>query len=460
MSSTASRRVSMFSTILVVLAASGLLIVAGCPTTPVDGQTGNSGVTGQYVGSERCSQCHVNLHTAWSKTLHAGALKTLEDAEQDTNSACLPCHTVGYGKSGGFIDRATTNVLADVGCECCHGPARDHVDNVNDRSKDPSVTIASSLCGTCHTGSHHPTIDEWEESSHATVLETVAEELVAGDANGVQNCGVCHSGDVNYAKVIMEDEIADDAFVGMDVEDLNGITCAICHDPHAKTNNAADPDEGRDFQLRYAEIASPTATNTIVAATDTTRFNLCGQCHHSRGRDWSSTSRGPHHSVQVNMLIGEMPVPVGTSALVPSKPSVHGFAPEQCSTCHMYRQDFESEEAPAIAGHTFQTDFDSCTTACHFIHSTKTQAEGAMNTLKQGIQDRLDKIEERLDDWGDWKYSAEGGPADQSGIPDEIKKVRFLKAYVESDGSLGMHNPGYIADILTEAENLLTSLDL
>ena len=359
---------------------------------------------------------------------------------------------------GGFVDRATTNSLADVGCEACHGPASDHVNNASDRSKDPSVTIASSLCGTCHTGVHHPTIDEWEESLHAEVNEHVADGIVAGTSSSVQDCGECHSGDINYAKIIQDGTVDDDAFVGMATTDLNGVTCAICHDPHAKTDNAADPDEGRDFQLRYPEVASPTASNTIANNTDVSRFNLCGQCHHSRGRVWTSTSRGPHHSVQANIMVGEMPVPDGTASLVSSTPSVHGFAPEQCSTCHMFRQDYESEEAPAIAGHTFALDLESCSTACHFIHPSTVQAEGALETLQQGIQERLDDIEARLDAWGDWNYSSEGGPADQSGIPDEILKVRFIKAYVENDGSLGLHNPSYIANLLSEAEDLLTSI--
>ena len=448
--------------VLGLIAAGCLLTIAGCPTVPppTDGTTGDSAVTGQYVGSERCSLCHVNLHTDWGKTLHAGALKTLEDISQDTNASCLPCHTIGYGESGGFVDRATTNSLADVGCEACHGPAREHVNNASDRSKDPTVTLASSMCGTCHTGAHHPTIDEWEESLHASVDAHVAEGIVEGNSGRVQGCGLCHAGDINYAVVIQEGTIDDDAFVGMEITDLNGITCANCHDPHAQTDNAADPDEGRDFQLRYPEVASPSAKNTIDDATDATRFNLCGQCHHSRGTVWTATSRGPHHSLQVNVMIGEMPVPDNTAALVSSSPSVHGFAPEQCSTCHMFRQDFESEEAPAIAGHTFMVDLDSCATACHFIHPSTAQAEGAMDTLQAGVQERLDNIEARLDAWGDWAYTSDGGPSDQSAFPDEILQVRFLKTYVENDGSLGMHNPGYVDDILSEAEDILTGFGL
>ena len=49
-----------------------------------------------------------------------------------TNSSCLPCHTVGYGLPTGFsftnkngVFSYTTN-LAGVQCENCHGPAANH----------------------------------------------------------------------------------------------------------------------------------------------------------------------------------------------------------------------------------------------------------------------------------------------------------------------------------------------
>ena len=116
---------------LPILAAIGL-VLGGCPitTTPGPNDTntpttvtpGNSGLTGKYVGAARCSQCHSTLKNNWAGTLHAQALATLEAIGQGTNAQCLPCHTVGYGQPGGFVDHATTDALAGVGCENCHGP--------------------------------------------------------------------------------------------------------------------------------------------------------------------------------------------------------------------------------------------------------------------------------------------------------------------------------------------------
>lgn len=416
-------------------------------------QTGNSGLTGQYIGSERCSLCHVNTHSDWADTLHAEAYDTLERIGQAGNANCIGCHTVGFGEEGGFVNRATTNDLAGVGCESCHGPARAHVENITDRSQDPVIDISADVCGTCHTGTHHPTFDEFQTSLHAQIDSHVADGIIAGQSGRLNSCGQCHSGDFVYQALIQGETVNDDAFAGVPAEDLNGITCAVCHDPHARTNNAVDPGDGRDFQLRWPEVASPLPTNTVDAVTNPLRYNICGQCHHSRGREWTSTSRGPHHSIQANMYVGEMPVPEDTDPLVLSRVSVHTFANEQCATCHMYRKDFEDELAPAIAGHSFEVNNESCATSG--CHPSSAQALQAQTILQTETQSRIDGIKARLGDPATWEYSAEGGPADQSGLSDNILKIRFLLKYVEYDGSLGIHNPAYSRDILDLAEQLL-----
>jgi len=437
--------------------------IGGCPQLlPPAGDAntaltpGNSGLTGKYVGSSRCSLCHVTKHSTWAETLHAKALQTLEKIGQDKNPVCLPCHTVGFGQVGGFVDRATTNDLAGVGCEACHGAARDHVENIEDAAARPSVSLSTQVCAGCHQSEHHPHSEEWSESGHANIESAVASGIVAGSSTYVQNCGLCHSGDIFYEVQVEGGTVANDAFVGKQTSDLAAITCAACHNPHRRTGNAAQPDEGRDFQLRYPEVATPTATNSIAAATDRTRFNLCGQCHHSRGRVWTETARAPHHSIQSNVYVGEMPMPVGqeNTPLIYSRVSVHSFAPEQCATCHMFRQDFQSEVAPAISGHTFDVNYNSC--ALSGCHPSVNQARSVEATLKAEIEGRLATVRSLLGDPATWEYSSSGGPSDQSTISDAVKQARFLYYYALNDGSYGMHNPAYVRDMLVKAEQLLT----
>ena len=421
-------------------------------TNDNDVTPGDSGVTGKYVGAATCEGCHPDTHESWAATLHAGAMETLE-ASDHASESCIGCHSVGYGEEGGYVDRATTNSLAGVQCENCHGPGRDHAENPMDEASRPSVSLASEVCGVCHTGTHHPTFEQWEESGHAVVDEHVAVDLVEVGGFYTATCGVCHSGEVFYRLAVAGEEVAEDEFVGTAAEDLLPVTCVACHDPHMRTGLADEPDTDRDYQLRFADVVSVTASTSVDDAQDRSRFNLCGQCHHSRGRAWDSTSRGPHHSVQGNMAAGEMPVPDGTDALVPAATAVHEGLGLQCTACHMYRKDFESEEAPAISGHYFSVDYDGCA-ACHEYPDAK------VNTLQTEIQDALDDIAARLGDAAEWEYSAEGGPAeeDQASLSDEIKQVRFLYHYVVSDGSLGVHNPAFVRAIVAQADVILTSI--
>jgi hypothetical protein len=443
------------------------LSVTGCPqlfpppgngngngNSNVNASKGNSGLTGQYVGSERCMQCHRNQHFEWSQTLHGRALETLEAIGQDKNPNCVRCHVVGFGEPGGFVDRATTDALAGVGCEACHGPAREHVENVNDASLRPKIDMSSTLCGRCHTDSHHPNFDEWESSAHASVTASVAAELVQG--HNVNTCGQCHSGEAFFAINVLNKEIAENAFVGRQPNELLGVTCAVCHDPHQRTGKATDPGDGRDFQLRFSETVQTTPVNLAEATADPTRFNLCGQCHHDRGRDWTAT-RAPHHSVQSNFYIGEMPVPELADGvpdlIVPSANMKHLEASEQCATCHMYRQDFNSAEAPAIAGHDFQVNFAGCVqSGCH---NTAEAIQTRHETRKARVISEIAALRARMGPIENWGYTSDGGPQNQNSIPENIRKVRFLLAYIEADGSYTTHNTDYGDAILQKADELL-----
>jgi nitrate reductase cytochrome c-type subunit len=95
----------------------------------------------KYVGSKKCKACHIREYKSWEKTKMANAfdvlkpneraeakkLAGLDPAKDYTNDPkCLPCHTVGYKKEGGFVSIDKTPKLAGVGCEMCHGPGGEY----------------------------------------------------------------------------------------------------------------------------------------------------------------------------------------------------------------------------------------------------------------------------------------------------------------------------------------------
>jgi len=391
-------------------------------------------------------------------------LETLEGDGDDQNPDCLTCHTVGQGETGGFVDRATTNGLAGVQCESCHGPGLDHVSSPHDPSRRPPKDIAGNVCGRCHIGcgchrdTTYPTFQRWSESKHGGVDDNVAEYFANGQLLTV--CGVCHSGDYRLEAVIGDAAPGDELLVGKTAGEMNGVACVICHDPHSRTGHAANPDPGWDYQLRYRQVADPTPSNSAHDSSDPDRFNLCGQCHRGRGRTWQSTDRGPHHSVQSNVYVGEMPMPEGQEddPLAASVRSVHASADEQCCTCHMFRNDTDGGPIPSAGGHTFEGSTEGCSAAD--CHASPDAALAAMTSLQNEVQAGLDDIAARLGDPNAWEYAAAGGAdeAGQSALSDEIKKARFLYHYVISDGSLGVHNPQYVRSMLRKADRLLASI--
>ncbi len=318
------------------------------------------------------------------------------------------------------------------------------------------VSADSDVCGKCHTTDTYPQFPQWQTSAHATVMAVPGADFENGTL--LNTCGPCHSGNYRFQTLILGNTVPDDYLQGVPVDQQTAQTCVICHDPHMRTGNAVNPDDNRDFQLRYPEVATPPQTNSIATITDPAQYNLCGQCHHSRGVVWTATSRGPHHSIQSNVYLGDMPMPAGEedTPLVPNTNSVHRFVPEQCATCHMYRQASTSPFAPPISNHTWAIQIDACSgaTGCH---PSPASAQADMTALQTDVQTRLNDILTRLGPADTWEYSAEGGPADQSTVSDTIKQVRFLYYYVLNDGSLGVHNPGYVRAMLTQAEDLLTS---
>lgn len=98
-----------------------------------------------YVGSKKCKKCHIKQHKSWADTRMGKAFDILKpgnsseaktkfdlDTSKDytKDETCLKCHTVGFGKEGGYAipdpdDKKavrTAKKLQGVGCESCHGP--------------------------------------------------------------------------------------------------------------------------------------------------------------------------------------------------------------------------------------------------------------------------------------------------------------------------------------------------
>lgn len=92
-----------------------------------------------YVGSQRCADCHSSAWAVYEKTPHAHATETLihpperSDVPRVHDPECISCHVTGWEPQkmvplkSGFVGMEKTPHLAGVGCENCHGPGSAHV---------------------------------------------------------------------------------------------------------------------------------------------------------------------------------------------------------------------------------------------------------------------------------------------------------------------------------------------
>lgn len=148
------KRMVVAIVIVAVLAISFLLIIGR--------QRAVAGASdAEYVPGKKCKMCHIKEFKAHAETPHAKSLENLTDAGEETNADCLPCHSTGYGKPGGFVDAGSTPDLAGATCQACHGPGSAHIATGLSKEERPKKIekTPEDACTKCHkTHEAHPDI--------------------------------------------------------------------------------------------------------------------------------------------------------------------------------------------------------------------------------------------------------------------------------------------------------------
>ncbi len=107
-----------------------------------------------YVGTEACIACHEDAAEIWSKTRHAQAFEALRKRESASDPQCIGCHTIGFGKPSGYRRSMAGAELVNVGCESCHGPGSEHVQQrtAGDGALFRFRPLGAGDCKRCHYG--------------------------------------------------------------------------------------------------------------------------------------------------------------------------------------------------------------------------------------------------------------------------------------------------------------------
>lgn len=387
---------------LLALSAAAILGVVGCVDEGDGDGTGTepvldaafAGYSNPGTRQTVCGNCHVTKQRSWQLTAHAGAWDDLE-ASGASQEYCYRCHTTNGSSNlapdtAGFLSVAADAqpFYEDVQCEACHGPGAQHVTAPDESQPLTTITAAVGLdigCGTCHSGTHTPFVEEWASSAHGQFRASVA-----SSSSFATDCSNCHEGKKAARR------FDPDARFAEDVNSTNyPITCAVCHDPHGGPNSG---------QLRKP-----------IDVPDVDQ-NLCMLCHQRRSVPDPTSSRGPH-SPQGPMLLGEAGyVPANFAYDATRQAATHGSAanPRLCAGCHV--ESFSTTDAVTgdfigVTGHRFlpipcvdangaptgATDcadterrFVACTASgCHATEDIARAARVTLAGRLQGYQDVL-----------------------------------------------------------------------
>lgn len=409
------------------------------------------------------------LPAQWNTQENAWEPLTLAESWPDEaynfGQNCAYCHTVG-------LEVETFTWIDDgVQCEACHGPGSAHVALADAAGTNPGSTALAEIrgavylgpdaqvCGQCHstgsdpaTGLPYPVgyapgddltdpetyqiappddlahwwptgharevnmqFSEWLYSGHATSSSYLAE------ADGADTyCLGCHSGDYRFRETLMP-AYDDGTLDGIPPEAITvenaqfGVTCTVCHTLHSDA----------DFYVTVENINE----------------DLCVACHTN-----PPESDTIHHPAQ-EMLAGVTVIERVEGVASPHYEAADG---PTCFSCHM--PEAATEEglrtthrlSPVLAaGPADDPEAEgvciSCCTSCHSDVTADAMHDFVRNTRNQ-TQIRLDGINAAL---------ADQAPAD---TPDWVVEA---VAFVEGDGSLGLHNHVYTERLLNTVEREL-----
>ncbi len=174
---------------------------------------------------------------------------------------CFSCHTVHATTSQGFNP---LHAEAGLGCEACHGPAREHVTRM--------TGAAESSAGP------HP-------AASARTDTAVFNPAKLSPADSIDFCGSCHR---SFADVASMGQVASTAVVRFQPYRLEEsrcwretrderLTCVACHDPHQPLQRD-DASYDQHCQQCHSAVSSPTAVAHAgkVCPKATSR---CVSCH-------------------------------------------------------------------------------------------------------------------------------------------------------------------------------------
>jgi predicted CXXCH cytochrome family protein len=289
---------------------------------------------------------------------------------------CLTCHsdyTRGYHDSAHGRVANPRAPLAQQGCESCHGPGGQHVEDplthpvLRFQAVEPA--IASEACLTCHRGGEHAL---WEGSAHE------ARNLSCSTCHSIHSSPTRAAGPAGYgagaAAAAAEGVIG--GGLGGQAHGTNAQLrtasemdlCAQCHKPQV-----VKLDRSGHMPVREGKMACSTCHNVHGATNEkglrygTTPAEACATCHadkrgpflweHAPVTESCATCHDPHGSANERMLVAKLPM--------------------LCQRCHIHTRHPSTIYDASIMGTSNRLYGRSCVTCHSNIHGSN-HASGNM----------------------------------------------------------------------------------
>jgi len=357
--------------------------------------TGDENKQPWYVGSGACQNCHSDEFDAWKSSKHASIFEPVQESYQ----ACNGCHTTGMN------DDRKSPIEYNIGCEACHGPGGDHINNWGDVDKIVSSNSAD-ICGRCHNGNQSDDSGRWMPVYRPGMkLSDIAGlKLIPVDPEELPPPVTDIHPSLTYNMWLASGHSRAPARkIQIGEKDWTGpISCVACHNPH------------------YSDNPSQLAMNPE---------KLCTACHfqgsvlRGRGAKGIEETRGLHTAIP-------------------------------CFKCHMTERNHLMKvlrpDDPALAeGRT-----DSCS-ACHDDRDRKTRSrqirdwEAWYKEAMDPIQADLKIVEIALEKNPDL-LNAE--------LKAKLDDIKTNLSIIINDGSEGVHNLDYALEIIALAKRNLMEI--
>ena len=387
---------------------------------------------GNPLADPACTNCHgafaEDKFEPWAQTGHAKIFTDQLETSDHYGPACLSCHVVGFNESaaavnGGMDDASDYDAFvasdmmhntqegnwatmleqfpdaakkANIQCENCHGPqvvANDdtpaHGLSGDEVVGAPRVSLAADVCGTCHGEPlRHGRFQQWQLSGHGNFELAIAEGTSG-------SCAKCHTanGFMAWAPIVsgqVPGNPASSVKVTWERDEIQPITCVVCHDPHAVGETTGDT---TDAPMRVMD--ETVLLDAGFRAVGVGSGAICITCHNSRRGlrndqtyNAADSSRAPHLGPQSDVMMGQNLYFVDTG-----KRGSHSFLQDTCVNCHLTKTDPPADLSYQAGGtnHTFNASGDICTD-CHTgieFGNLHDSFEAMMESLKKGIETKI-----------------------------------------------------------------------